>query len=49
MTGLGRRYRIDSQRESIDLAYYYAFSGGNRDCGDGVPQLAVHEHFSRWR
>ena len=41
-----RRYGIDSQREAIDLADDDAFSGGDGDGGDGVPQLAVHEHFS---
>jgi len=40
------RYGIDSERESIDLAHDDAFSGGNGDGGDGVPKLAVHEHFS---
>ena len=41
-----RRYGIDSKRESIDLAHDDAFSGGNGDGGNGVPQLAVHEDFS---
>src|SRR5260370_34417866 len=41
-----RRYGIDSQREAIDLAHDAAFSGGNRDGGDGVPQFAVYENFS---
>jgi len=41
-----RRYGINSQREAIDLAHDDFFSGGNGDGGDGVPKLAVHEHFS---
>ena len=43
---LCRRYGIDPQRESIDLAHDDAFSGGNGDCGEGVPSLAMHEYFS---
>jgi len=35
------RYRIDSEREAIDLADYDAFSGGDGDGGDGVPQLGA--------
>jgi hypothetical protein len=41
-----RRYGLDSEGESIDLAHDDSFSGGDRDRGDGVPQLAVHEYFS---
>ena len=41
-----RRHGIDPQREAIDLAHDDLFSGGNGDGGDGVPKLAVHEHFS---
>src|SRR6202521_4276034 len=44
-----RCYGLDSEGESIDLADDDAFSGGNGDGGDGVPQLAVPEDFSSGR
>ena|ERR1039458_7214543 len=35
--GLCRGDRINSKREPIDLPHHDLFSGGNGDCGDGVP------------
>ena len=44
-----RRYRIDSQREAIHLADNYAFSRGDIQRGDGVPDFSVDEDFSARR